>query len=328
MKKSTFYFVLFFAVTSIFSSFKNSEKQPDLPLSEFELLVQYLENNGNFINTVSPALVDAQEIKENLKNEKYLVLDIRSADWFDYGHIKKSQNLKAEELLTYLDNKINAASYDKITIACYSGQSAAYYTSLLRFYGFNNVYSLKWGMSSWDQEFATNSWVKNAKDEFSDQLEKTTNAKPEKGVTPILSTGKMDAQEILKTRIKEAFTKPYKESLVKSAIAIENPQDYFIVNYTRNEVYSAGHIKGAIHYEPNKCLSSKTNLFTLPSDKKIVINCDTGLHAAYAVAYLKILGYDAYNMPYGSNSYMNSIMVEKNWNGWSKNEIKNFPVVE
>lgn len=328
MKKTTFYFVLFFMVSTLFSSFKNFEKLPDLPLSEFELLVQFLETNRNFINTASPALINAEEIKENLKNDKYLVLDIRSADWFEYGHIKKSKNVKAAELLTYFETKIEPDYYDKIIIACYSGQSAAYYSSLLRLYGFDNVYSLKWGMSSWDKEFATNSWIKNAKDQFTDQLETTDNPKPEKGITPVLSTGKSDAKEILKIRIKEVFTKPYKEALIKSLVAIENPQDYFIINYTSKEVYLAGHIKGAIQYEPNKCLNSQTSLLTLPSDKKIVINCDSGFRAAYAVAFLKVLGYDAYNLPYGSSSYMNSKMVENQWNGWSTEEIKNFPVVE
>ena len=127
-------------------------------------------------------------------------------------------------------------------------------------YGYDNAFSLKWGMSSWDEEFATNSWVKNAKDQFTDQLEVTENSKPEKGVSPSLSTGKSEAKEILKTRIKEAFTKPYKEAVVKSALTVENPQDYFIVNYTSNDVYKAGHIKGAIQYEPNKCLNSETSL--------------------------------------------------------------------
>ncbi|MBG7631458.1 MAG: rhodanese-like domain-containing protein, partial [Bacteroidetes bacterium] len=140
MKKVTSYLVLFLVVTTLFSSFKNIETQSDNPPSEFELLVQYLESNGNFINTIAPAIITADEIKENLKNEKYLVLDIRSADWFDYGHIKKSKNVKGPELLNYFETEIDPTTYDKITIICYSGQSASYYTSLLRLYGFDNVY--------------------------------------------------------------------------------------------------------------------------------------------------------------------------------------------
>jgi len=104
MKKATSYLVLFLVVTTLFSSFKNIEKQVENPPSEFELLVQYLEANGNFINTNSPAIITADEIKENLKNEKYLVLDIRSSDWFDYGHIKKSKNVKGPEVIKLFRN--------------------------------------------------------------------------------------------------------------------------------------------------------------------------------------------------------------------------------
>ncbi|SNR72747.1 Rhodanese-related sulfurtransferase [Lutibacter agarilyticus] len=328
MKKVTLYLVLFFGVTIILSSFKNIEKPTNNPPSEFELLVQYLESNGNFINTLAPALITAEEVKENLKNEKYLVLDIRSGDWFDYGHIKKSKNVKGPELLDYFENKIDPTAYDKITIICYSGQSASYYTSLLRLYGFNNVYSLKWGMSSWAEEFATNIWIKNSKDEYIDQVEKTANSKLEAVSTPMLNTGKTDAKEILQTRIKEAFAKPYKEFIVKSAVAFENPADYFIVNYTSEESYNEGHLKGAVQYQPKQCLASSTSLYKIPANKKILVNCDTGLSAAYAVAYLNVIGYDVYNLAYGSNSYMNSTLVEKGLNGWTKNEIKNFPIVE
>ena len=315
-------------VTTLFSSFTSNDKQLNNPPSEFELLVQYLEANGNFMNTASPALISADEVKENLKNNKYLVLDIRSEGWFDYGHIKGAKNVKGPELLNYFENEIEASTYDKIAIVCYSGQSASYYASLLRLYGFDNAYSLQWGISSWAEEFATNTWVKNSKDEFTAQLEKTANAKPEKGATPVLTTGKTDAKEILKARIKEAFAKPYKEFIVKSPVAFENPAAYFIVNYNSEDSYNLGHIKGAVQYQPKQCLASTASLYTLPTDKKILVNCNTGLSAAYTVAYLHVLGYEVYNLAYGSNSYMNSTLVEKGLNGWTKEEIKEYPIAE
>jgi rhodanese-related sulfurtransferase len=329
MKKTTLYLALLLFVTIVFSSFKSKEQQIDNPPpSEFETLVTYLETNGNFINNEAPSIIMASEIKENLKNEKYLVLDIRSADWFNYGHIKKSKNVKGPELLNYFESKIDPSTFDKITIVCYSGQSAAYYASLLRLYGFNNVYSLKWGISSWAEEFATNVWIKNSKDQFTEQIETTVNSMPEKGETPTINTGKTDAKEILQARIKEAFAKPYKEYIVKPAVAFEAPQDYFIINYVNEDNYKAGHLKGAVQYKPQKSLSSTTNLYTIPNNKKVLLNCDTGISAAYAVAYLQVLGYDVYNLAYGDNSYMNSTLVEKNWNGWTTKEIKNYPVVE
>jgi rhodanese-related sulfurtransferase len=328
MKKIPTYLVLLLITTALFSSFKSNSQQLDNPTSEFELLVQYLEANGNFINTTAPAIISADEIKDNLKNKEYLVLDIRSESWFAYGHIKNAQNVEGPELLNYFENEINPADYKKITIVCYSGQSAAYYASLLRLYGFNNVYNLKWGMSSWSDEFAQNIWVKNSKSDFVDQLETTANPMPEKGAFPKISTGKTEASEILKERVRKAFETPYKDFITKVEDVFATPTNFYIVNYVNDEKYNYGHVPGAVKYEPGASMASTTNLYTLPIDKKVLINCETGQSAAYVVAYLNVLGYDVANLAYGANSYMNSVLVEKNWNGFSNAEIKNFPVVE
>ena len=329
MKKTVKYFVLFFIVATFSSNHKIvAQDQVNNPISETQLLVQYLETNGNFINNEAPAIILADEIKENLKNKKYLVLDIRSESWFEYGHIKNAKNIKAAELLNYFKNDIDPKTFDKITIVCYSGQSAAYFTSLLRLYGYNNVYNLKWGMSSWDEELATNVWVKNSKNKFQDQLELTNNPAPEKGELPILNTGKTDGKEILKERITKAFEKPYKTNIVKVDSIFNNPTDFYVVNYVNEEKYNLGHIKGAVRYQPKSSLSSTENLYTLPTNKKILVSCDTGQSAAYVVAYLNILGYNASNLAYGANGYMNSTLVEKGWNGFSTKEIKNYPIVE
>jgi len=330
MKNLSKNLVLFMFIATLFSSYNiKAQDSVNATNSEFELLVQYLETNGNFINSeLSPALILADEIKENVKNKKYLVLDIRSESWFEYGHIKNAKNIKAAELLNYFQNDITPENFEKITIVCYSGQSAAYFSGLLRLYGYNNVYNLKWGMSSWDEEFATNIWIKNSKDEYKDQLETTANPMPEKGAVPILNTGKTTGEEILKERIKEAFTKPYKEYITKAVDLFENPDNYYIVNYVDEEKYNFNHIKGAVRYQPNQSLASTTDLYTLPTNKKVLVNCLTGQDAAYAVAYLNILGYDVANLAYGSNCIMNSTLVEKDWNGFSKSDIKGYPIVE
>jgi len=329
MKKITAYFVLLFMATILLSGFKsNAQDNLYTPKSEFELLAQYLEENGNFINTEAPTLVLAEEIKDNLTNKKYLVIDTRTASWFTYGHIKNSVNVAPAELLNYFEKKITPANFDKITIVCYSGQAAAYYASLLRLAGYNNAFSLKWGMSAWKSEFAEKMWLKNSTDIFADKLQTMSNEKPANSSFPILKTGKTEGKEILNARLKDAFAKPYSEFIVKADSVFKSPSNFFIVNYVNEENYNMGHIEGAVRYEPRASLSSATSLYTLPADKKVLINCNTGQHAAYVVAYLHLLGYDVSNLAYGSNSFMNKILVEKWWDGFSAKEIKNFPIVE
>ncbi|NOR28842.1 MAG: hypothetical protein GQ540_10000 [Lutibacter sp.] len=329
MKKITSYLAVLFIAISLLNGFNsNAQQNIEKPLSEFELVVKYLESNGDFTNTKAPALILANEIKENLKNDKYLVLDIRSESWFEYGHIKNAKNVKASELLNYFENEINPENFDKISIVCYSGQSAAYYTSLLRIAGYNNVFNLKWGMSSWAEEFATNIWLKNSKNTYADKLELSPNLMPIKGELPTLKTGKQTAKEILNVRLKEVFTKPYKEYYVKADTVFKNTNNYFIVNYVNVDKYNLGHIKGSIRYQPKSSLSSLENLYTLPINKKVLVSCMTGQSSAYIVAYLNVLGYDVANLAYGANSYMNATLIEKGWNGFIEKEIKNYPVTE
>ena len=322
MKKTPLFFVLFFFASFLFG---NAQSTP----TEFDLLVNYLEENGNFINSeMAPALISPDEVKKNIKNEKFLVLDIRSESWFEYGHIKNAKNIAAAELLNYFETTIDPVSLEKIVLVCYSGQSASYFASLLRIAGYDNVYSMEWGMSSWRLDFAENSWLKNVKNDFADKLETAENAKPEKGVFPILETGKTEPADILKVRLDSLFATPYKEYIIKSPDVFETPENYFVVNYGPQESYVAGHIPGAVNYLPNGSLNLENDLATLPIDKKIAVYDATGLGTAYTVAYLNVVGYDAGNIAYGANGFMNETLKDNEWNAFTKKEVNMFPVIE
>ncbi|KGL62355.1 rhodanese-like domain-containing protein [Polaribacter sp. Hel1_85] len=325
MKKSSFFLItIFISATVLLSSFTNLENNTFNPPNEFKTLLNYLENNVNYIENELP-LIMADEVKKNYKNSKYHIIDIRANSWFDYGHIKNAANVKAENLLTYFENTIKPSDFDKIVMVCYSGQSASYYASLLRLAGYDNVYSMKWGMSSWREDFANNSWKKNVKNDFASKIETIEKAKPELGSHPNLNTGKTEAKDILRIRLEKLFATPYKEFIIKSIDVFENPNNYYIVNYWDQEKCE-GHIPGALHYTPNASLSK--DLLTLPTDEKIVIYEATGQKAAYIVAYLNVLGYNTGNLAYGENSFMNKVLKEKGRDAFTKKEINMFPVVE
>ena len=331
MKKLPIYLIALLISTAVFSSNFTSNKIDSLPINpqdEFEILVNYFETNNNFINSDTQLIIPADEVKKNMKNVKYHVIDVRNDSWFEYGHLKGANNVKSEDLLSYFETKISPADYEKIVLICYSGQSAAYYTSLLRLAGYGNVFSMKWGMSSWRVDFAENSWLKNIKNDFADKLETNENVKPEKGTHPSLSTGKSDVKEILRTRLEKAFATPYKDYIVKSVDVFEDPTNYYIANYWNQDKYNGGHIPGAVQYQPNTSLSSTTDLYTLPTDKKIAVYCSTGQRAAYVVAYLNVLGYEVGNIAYGANSFMNKELKEKNWDAFTKKEVNMYPVIE
>lgn len=299
------------------------------PPGEFETLLEFLEANRNFINTdAAPALLPADEVKKNLKNPKYHIIDIRSASWFEYGHVKNAVNVQPADLLNHFENSIVPSEYDKIILICYSGQSAAYFTSLLRIAGYDNAFSMNWGMSSWRVDFAENSWLKNTTDDHLSSLETTVHEKASKTNTPALGTGKKDGETILRARLQDAFATPYKESIVKAADVFAQPDNYYIVDYNGADRYAQGHIPTAIQYDPQGSLSSAADLLTLPTDKKVLVYGPTGQETAYVVAYLNVLGYDAGNLAYGGNSFMHKNLKDNNWGAFTKKEVNMFPVIE
>lgn len=320
--------ILFFVSFGTFASeyvINNNDRETNPP-DEFTALVEFLEENVDFLKGDFP-IIKAEEVKKNLNNEKYHVIDIRTDSWFEYGHVKNAANVPAEDLLTYFETKINPANYDKIIMVCYSGQSAAYFAALLNMAGYDNVYSMEYGMSSWREDFA-DPWLKNIQTSYEDKLETSANSKPTSGDHPQLNTGKSEANEILQNRLQELFAVPYKEYILNAEDIFQNPQDYFIVKYGQSVDYDLGHIPGTILYDEGRSLLAGTDLLTLPKDRKVAVYTTTGQEAAYLVAYLNVLGYDAGNIAYGENAFMNKLLEKKGGDAFSAKKINMFPVIE
>lgn len=326
-KKSILIVSLLFFSAAILSGFKdaNLKKDNQNPPGEFETLLEYLETNISFLNGDAFPIINADVVRKNLKNPKQHIIDIRTDSWFEYGHIKNAANVASTDLLDYFKTKINPEEFDQIVMVCYSGQSAAYFASLLRLAGYDNVHSMKWGMSSWREDFAEGTWLKNTGDDFAAKLEVDEKVKEDKGKHPSLNTGKTDAKDILNARLEKLFAIPYKEYIIKSADLFADPSNYYIINYW-DEAKCDGHIPGALHYHPNASLSN--DLITLPIDEKVVVYEETGQKAAYVVAYLNVLGYDAGNLAYGENGFMNNLLKKTGGDAFTQKEINMFPVIE
>ncbi len=293
-------------------------------VNETELLYNFLEKSGNYINKKStPNIIPAEKVYQNLK--KYHVIDIRKASDYVVGHIDGAVNVKLSELVDYMANDIEAANFEKIIIVCYSGQKAGYATAGLRLLGYSNVYSMKWGMSAWDKNTAAKKWGANTSSKYVAQLQTDGNPKGEKTNLPEIKTGKKTGQKILEARIKAILENPKFKK--KADDVFNNTNVYYIINYWKTDDYIKGHIPGAVQYPPKASFTRETFLSTLPMDKPIVIYCYTGQHAAYVAAYLRILGYDAYSMAYGANAIMHSKLKAGIGHAFGNDQIKNYPMI-
>ncbi|HPE76154.1 MAG TPA: rhodanese-like domain-containing protein [Draconibacterium sp.] len=309
---------------------EKSTAQPVEINKEAKLLLDYLAETGDYVNSREfPSLIGAEAAEKSLAG-KTLVIDIRKPETFAKGHIKGAVNVEIGGLTDYFANKIKPFEYDKIILACYSGQSASYSTSLLRLMGYGNVYSLRYGMSGWNPKM-DNKWLENIGSDYEENLETTDIPKAEPGDFPMLNTGKTTGAEIFDERISTLFA-DYSNATISADTVFSHPEKYYIINYDRKDKYEAGHIPGAVRYKTGGTLGILSEMQTIPADREIVVYCGTGHNSAFVTAYLRLFGYNAKTLRFGNNSFMhNKMIAEKDklsWLPFTEADVMDFPVVK
>lgn len=327
LKRSHLLLVLLIAVL-IAGSCKKEEE----PINESEVLVKYLESadsplGKDYVATDLPSIIAASEVQTlNATNQIYII-DIRSAADFALGHIANAHNVAVADVLTHIKG-VTLTSYSKVAIVCYTGQTAGFVTALLRIMGYDKAYSLKWGMCSWNTFFASrwNTAVANG-NSLSTVFTANATEKAAKGTLPVLSTGKETGKDILEARVQALLTEGFTNASVSIATLAGNYAGHYIVNYWPSDQYaSPGHITGAMQYTPKTSLKYDADLLTLPTDKPVAVYCYTGQTSAFISAYLRLLGYDAKSVLYGTNGMIYDLMPAT-MTKWNANQISGYTYV-
>jgi rhodanese-related sulfurtransferase len=113
-----------------------------LLVSFFVLIFSELRRKASGMVAVAPV----QAV--TLINGEAAVVDLRSAEAYSRGHIVNAKNIPFDEL----EAKKDVLKKDKPVIAvCDAGISSTKAVAMLRQLGFDSAYSLKGGMTAWDQ---------------------------------------------------------------------------------------------------------------------------------------------------------------------------------
>lgn len=310
------------------------QKDDPVVINEAQVLVEYLESASSplqkdYVNTDMPSIIGASDLNSlNLLGQAYII-DIRAAADYNTGHILNAHNVAVADLFSHLESA-DLTGIEKIVIVCYSGQTAGWATSLLRIKGYDNVFSLKWGMCSWNSDFASG-WTNAVANgnAYAAMFEQTANAKGAAGELPELNTGFETGQEILDARLEAVLTEGYNPAKISAATLFANTDDYYIVNYWPETQYlDPGHIPGAVQYTPKTSIKLDADLTTLPTDKPIVVYCYTGQTSSFLAAYLRLLGYDARSLLYGANGMIYDMMVTKQMTVFSESQVMGYDYVD
>lgn len=331
-------FYLFLFIPLLFINTGCSKEDPVTPepeINEAQVLAEYLEATGDFINSTSaPSVVGADVVRTlQLTNPTKLhVIDIRTAaDFTAKGRIDGAVQVDLKNIVTYMKGLTNWATFDRIVIACYSGQSASYAASMLRLLGYNNVWFMKFGMTAWNKD-VQDSWSSYVNNSNYTGFVTTPFAKAAQGSLPVIKTGKKTGKEILEARITELLStaNPFGDVTVTWQTATANLSSYYIANYWVEADYNKGHLPNARMYIPRSDLKLATNLKTLPTNQQILLYCYTGQTSATVGVFLKLLGYDVKSLTFGVNglnhSWMGTNGVANRFN--SATDVYNYPYVK
>lgn len=285
------------------------------PINEAQVLAEYLESpdgGGDYANTAMGAYVSAEGVKTLMATGGVYIIDVRTAETFATGHIEGAVNVPLTEVPAHLDG-MDVSGYDKVAIVCYSGQSAAWVTNICRIKGYDNVFSMKWGMTSWHADF--DSWSGKTSNMYATQFKTEAYPKGAEGSLPALNTGETEGKAIMDARIDVVLAEGFGAAAIGAGDVYANPDNFYIVNYWSEAHYSdPGHIEGAMQYTPKESMALEVALKTLPTDKTIVVYCYTGQTSANLASYLRVLGYDAKSLKFGANSMIYDEMPAAQWN--------------
>ena len=300
--------------------------------NETTLLLKDLKENGDYVNSkVYPSLIKASIVNESL-GKNILVVDLRTPKQFSEGHIKSAVNKKFEELPPYFETGIKPFEFDKIIMVSDDGQVSSYATCLLRLMGYGNVYSMRWGMSAWNNRYAQEGWLKGVSGKYEKNLENTVNERTSLLAMPELKTGLLTGSEIGTARFRKLFEEGASDILITADEVFSNPKKYYIINLERKDKYDNGHIPGSVRYKPEGTLGFTDEMASIPTDKPIVVYCGTGHNSGFATAYLRLFGYDARTLKYGNNGFMHDKMIKQrtalSWLPFGSEDVNNFEVVK
>jgi len=327
--KRLFYIILAIGLLTASCSQRIAETETIQKTDGFSILTEWLKENGEIINEKPeiPLLITSEELAKS-NSENILSIDVRESKEYHEGHIPGAINIPHTKLLQFFETQIHPPAFTRIVLVCNTGQATSFYAMALRFLGYHNVSALKWGMSSWNKTYAEKDWLSKIGNSYNGKMVTEEYPKPQSGAFPVILTNKNSGLDIARERIEELLSIEAIDFIVEAKAVFENLNSYYIINYWPKDLYDEAHIPYAVQYQPNKSLTPDTDLATLPADKKILVYCYSGQRSAQVAAYLRLLGYDAYSLAFGANSYAHDFLLNKKLTGrfFSEEEIRDYEI--
>lgn len=339
-------YIASFAIALLLTQGCEKDKSIVAPVINIEQgaeLLQLLEGKGDYVNNSFIPFISADELY--LKKDSVVIIDVRrSSDYLD-GHIEGALNISSSLLFDSL-TALNTGR--TIVLISGTGEASAYYTFLLRVAGLNNVFTLNFGMGSWNNYFAK-VWLDRLRD-YPEASAFTTEIKEKDSLHQLPDPGldrDKSIEESMLLKIKDMIASGFTEetnsnpsiaSVYFDDVADELHKYHIICAGPRVLYYSyllgTYHLNNSMNYLTFPYLSdfrSTSYLQSLPDKQQILVYSGSGQESAFITAYLRLLGYNASSILLGCNNFSHSMLnvtAEIRVYQFNNSVVKSYPYIK
>lgn len=243
----------------------------------------------------------ATRLSDSRKRETIHLIDIRSRDAYDEGHIEGAHHLEISEWAT-AESLAQLPLDKKIIVISDTGLSAAGIVAGLRLLGYDAAVP-RTGINGWTQTPMS----EDLAEDLQSVRYPVKRVPPQEECAPAprgvsFERPAKEEFDLIAERMREVsgagnvVTAADLNSLMKDE---SEREEVFLLDLRREEDFEGvGHIEGSLRMDFDAAVVPE-NLERIPRDKKIVIVCYTGNLAAQLTTIYRLLGFDAAALAYG-----------------------------
>ena len=268
------------------------------PAASAQLSEEILKRSTTFF--AAPPFMTAENVYDEVVkggDKEFFIVSLQSRADFAKGHVPGAVNVPFDEIAE--QKSLALLPHDKkIILTCDDGHRSMVASLYINQLGYSAT-TMPMGLGHWNRAQSAAPYTPSPK--YPVTAEKKDAAPGQK--LPEVNAKAAQGNELITERTRAVLSSGRSLFMDRSELYREQGKDggkgVFVVSIQRPEDYALGHVPGAINIPFNQ-IASKESLSKLPTDRKIVVVCYIGHMAASATLMLNQLGYEAYDLRFGT----------------------------
>ncbi|TSK04656.1 MAG: rhodanese-like domain-containing protein [Geobacter sp.] len=248
----------------------------------------------------APPFMPAENVYEDVVKDHeqgYFIVSLQSRAEFAKGHVPGAVNIPFDEITE--QKSLALLPRDKmIVLTCDDGHRSMTASLYFNQLGYSAT-TIPMGLSHWNRAQSAAPYTASAGYPVSKENTKAASGKK----IPAVPGKSAKGDELITERTKAVLGsgKPFfmDRAELYREMAKDGGKGVFVVSIQRPEDYALGHVPGAVNI-PYSQIATMASLAKLPTDRKIVVVCYIGHIGAAVTLMLNQLGYDAYDLRFGT----------------------------